>query len=109
MAKEIGEIKAHGSSKLPSQLLINPRENASVITLRNGRTLDEPVDEAIPQVEPILPPSHHETAPPKPKTAPKISFKESLVTHIPHLCPTRLAKPNKVEQEKEVLKTFRKV
>ena len=66
MAKEIGEIKAHGSSKLPSQPLINPRENASAITLRSGRTLDEP----IPQVEPILPPSHHETAPPKPNNAP---------------------------------------
>ena len=109
MAKKIGKIKAHGSSKLPSQLLINPRENASVITLRNGRTLDEPVDEAIPQVEPILPPSQLETAPPKPTNAPKVSFKEPLVTHIPPPFPTRLAKPNRDEQENEVLETFRKV
>ena len=105
MAKEIGEIKAHGSGKLPSQPLINPRENANAIKLRSGRTLDEP----IPQAEPILPPSHHETSPPKPKNAPKVSFQEPLVTHIPPPFPTCLAKPNRDKQEKEVLETFRKV
>ena len=109
MAKEIGEIKAHGSDKLPSQPLINPRENASAITLRSGRTLDEPIAEPIPQAEPILPPSHHETGPLKPKNAPKVSFQEPLVTHIPPPFPNRLAKPNRDEQEKEVLETFRKV
>ena len=62
-----------------------------------------------PQAEPILPPSHHETAPPKPKNAPKVSFKEPLVTHIPPPFPTRLAKPNRYEQENKVLETFRKV
>ena len=82
MAKEISEIKAHGSGKLPSQSLLNPRENASAITLRSGRTLDEPINEPIPQAEPILPHSYHETTPPKPKNAPKVSFKEPLVTHI---------------------------
>ena len=80
MAKEIGEIKAHGSDKLLSQPLINPRDNASVITLKSGRALDEP----IPQVEPIFPPSHHETTPLKPKNAPKVSLKEPLVTHLPN-------------------------
>ena len=96
MAKEIGEIKAHWSDKLPSQPLINPRENASAITVRSGRTLDEP----IPQAEPILPPFHHEIAPLKPKNAPKVSFQEPLVTHIPPPFPTRLAKPNRDEQER---------
>ena len=89
--------------------MINPRENASAITLRSSRTLDEPVDEPIPQAEPIRPPSHHEITPPKPKNAPKLSFKEPLVTHIPPPFPTRLAKPNRDEQEKEVLETFREV
>ena len=105
MAKEIGEIKAHGSSKLSSQPLINPKENASAITLKSSRTLDEP----IPLAKPILPPSHPETSPPKPKSAPKVSFKEPLVTHIPLPFPTRLAKSKKDEQENEVLETFRKV
>ena len=61
-----------------------------------------------PQAEPILPPSHHETAPPKPKNAPKVSFNEPLVTQIPPPFLTRLD-ANRDEQEKEVLETFRKV
>ena len=34
MAKEISQIKAQGLGKLPSQTILNPKENASIITLR---------------------------------------------------------------------------
>ena len=41
MAKEISQIKAQGSGKLPSQTIMNPKENASVITFRSGKQLEE--------------------------------------------------------------------
>ena len=42
MAKEMSEMRAsQGSDKLPSQT-INPRENASVITFRSGRQVEDP-------------------------------------------------------------------
>ena len=37
MAKEISQIKAQGSGKLPSQTILNPKENTSVITLKSGK------------------------------------------------------------------------
>ena len=57
MAKEISQIKAQGSGKLPSQTIMNPKENASVITLRSGKQLEvssKPIE-----------PSQLETEPPK--------------------------------------------
>ena len=41
MAKEIGHIKAQGSGKLPSQTIMNLKDNASVITLRSGKQLEK--------------------------------------------------------------------
>ncbi|KAL5547201.1 hypothetical protein UlMin_006888 [Ulmus minor] len=37
----VGKLEAQGSGKLPSQTVINPKENASAISLRSGKTLDE--------------------------------------------------------------------
>ena len=37
----IGRLEAQGSSKLPFQTVINPKENVSSITLRGGKQLDE--------------------------------------------------------------------
>ena len=37
----MGRLEVQGSSKLPSQIVINPKENVSAISLRSGRQLDE--------------------------------------------------------------------
>ena len=54
LAKELGEIRAQGPEKLPSQTILNSRENISSITLRSGKQ----VEDGHPKVEPI-PPSNH--------------------------------------------------
>ena len=41
LATTVGRLEAQGSGKLPSQTVINPKENASAISLRSGKTLDE--------------------------------------------------------------------
>ena len=65
MAKEISQIKAQGSGKLPSQTILNPKENVSVITLRNGKQLEE-VSSKPNEL------SQLETKPPKSKSPPKV-------------------------------------
>ena len=47
LAKELGEIKAQGPGKLPSQTLVNSRENISSITLRS----DKQVEDGHPKIE----------------------------------------------------------
>ena len=37
----MSKIEAQGSGKLPSQMVVNPNENASAVTLRNGKELEE--------------------------------------------------------------------
>ena len=41
LANTVGMIEAQGSGKIPSQIVINPKENVSAITLRGGKQLDE--------------------------------------------------------------------
>ncbi|XP_068667732.1 uncharacterized protein [Aristolochia californica] len=43
MATTISRLKAQSSGKLPSQTVVNPRENASVIFLRSGKEVEIPV------------------------------------------------------------------
>ena len=46
MAKEMSEMRAsQGSGKLPSQTF-NPGKNASAITLRSGRQIEDPKSKA---------------------------------------------------------------
>ena len=37
----MSKMEAQGLGKLPVQIMVNPRENASAITLRNGKELEE--------------------------------------------------------------------
>ena len=37
------KLEAQGSGKLPSQTIINPRENASAISLRSGKKVESPI------------------------------------------------------------------
>ena len=40
MATTIGQLEVQSSGKLPSQTIVNPRENASAIILRSGKEVE---------------------------------------------------------------------
>jgi len=40
LASSVSKLEAQGSGKLPSQTIMNPRENASAILLRSGKEVD---------------------------------------------------------------------
>ena len=43
MATAISQLDAQSLGKLPSQMIVNPRENASAIVLRSGKEVEIPV------------------------------------------------------------------
>ena len=43
MATAISQLDAQSLGKLPSQMIANPRENASAIVLRSGKVVEIPV------------------------------------------------------------------
>ncbi|KAL2242611.1 UNVERIFIED_CONTAM: Retrovirus-related Pol polyprotein from transposon 17.6 [Sesamum indicum] len=106
LASSVGKLESQG--KLPSQSVINPRQNASAITLRSGKELQEHVKEdntkrghdaerkPKKEIEVQQEQTEHEVDHPKP-----------LVTRPPF--PERFTKAKKEEEEKEIFETFRKV
>ena len=42
MASTINQLQSRDSWKLPSQTMVNPRENANEITLRSGKQFETP-------------------------------------------------------------------
>ena len=46
MTTAISRLEAQSSGKLPSQTIVNPRENASAIILRSGKEVEIPVKAA---------------------------------------------------------------
>ena len=46
MATTISQLEAQSSGKLPSQTVVNPRENASAIVLRSGKEVKIPLKAA---------------------------------------------------------------
>ena len=46
MATVISRLEVQSSGKLPSQIVVNPRENASAIILRSGKDVEIPVKAA---------------------------------------------------------------
>ena len=46
MATAISRLKVQSLRKLPSQTVVNPRENASAIVLRSGKEVEIPVKAA---------------------------------------------------------------
>ncbi|KAL2232540.1 UNVERIFIED_CONTAM: Retrovirus-related Pol polyprotein from transposon 17.6 [Sesamum indicum] len=106
LASSVGKLESQG--KLPSQSVINPRQNASAIVLRSGKELQEHVNEdgtkhghgvkrkPEKKIEVQQEQAEHEADYPKP-----------LVTRPPF--PERFTKAKKEEEEKEIFETFRKV
>jgi len=46
MATSISQLEAQSLGKLPSQTVVNPRENASAIVLRSGKEVEIPIKAA---------------------------------------------------------------
>ncbi|KAJ9170221.1 hypothetical protein P3X46_018345 [Hevea brasiliensis] len=105
LASSVSKLEAQGSGKLPSQTVMNPRENASAIVLRSGKEVDNQTP--------------HESMKKKKQGAKESEVPKVKVNTKPNLnkvnnfvlppFPCRLAKNKKKEQEKEILETFRKV
>ena len=104
LATTVSKLSAQGSGKLPSQTIVNPKENASVITLKSGKQLEPLTNKKKPVVIEDEIKEDTEITQPKVNSNPYISTK---INPLPF--PTRSARSKKEEQEKEILDTFRRV
>ncbi|KAL5570305.1 hypothetical protein UlMin_026880 [Ulmus minor] len=112
LATTVGRLKAQGSGKLPSQTVINPKENASAISLRSGKILDEAHKKPIKiSEEKDLSLEKDDATTPKEDTPPrKVNSNSSIPINVSSLpFPSRFATTKKEEHEKEILETFWKV
>ncbi|XP_065634275.1 uncharacterized protein LOC136069533 [Quercus suber] len=109
MATAISQLEAHSSRKLPSQIVVNPRENASAIILRSGKEVEIPVkaapallkqeNEQNVVVDKNVP-NNNEVS--KHKFLPLFDYKP-----VPPF-PQALAKSRKCEKIKDLYETFRR-
>ncbi|XP_039050452.1 uncharacterized protein LOC120191588 [Hibiscus syriacus] len=107
LASSVNRLESQG--KLPSQTIVNPKQNVSAITLRSGKELKEPSPLAHGRAldkkaekEVVAP----QTQKDQPKGLKSEKPKE-FVIESPF--PSRFAKSKKKAEEKEILKTFRKI
>ena len=59
MASTLSQIQARDSGKLPSQTIVNPRENVNAITLRSGKQLETPQKDNAQREENTITSSSH--------------------------------------------------
>ena len=107
MATTISQLEVQSSRKLPSQTIVNPRENASAIILRSGKEVEIPVKVAPASlkqekeqnivVEKNVP---NDDEVPKRKFLPFSDYKP-----VPSF-PQALAESRKYEQNKDLYETF---
>ncbi|KAL0391216.1 UNVERIFIED_CONTAM: hypothetical protein Scaly_0478700 [Sesamum calycinum] len=107
LASFVSKLESQG--KLPSQTIVNPKQNSSAIVLRSGKEFQENTEEndtkrghaqkRKPKKEVEIPQDQDDEAK---KDNPKV-----LVTRPPF--PERFTKSKKEEEEKEIFETFRKV
>ena len=55
----INQLQSRDSGKLPSQTIVNPRENANAITLRSGKQLKTPQKDNAQREENTIASSSH--------------------------------------------------
>ncbi|XP_044466609.1 uncharacterized protein LOC123196623 [Mangifera indica] len=114
LATVVGRLETQNSGRLPSQIVVNPEQDANftkninAITLRSGKELKDP-EKKIPKYAKekeieceIEPKEAQKLSPPAEKYMPP-----SVVTPPPF--PSRLAKNKKEQQEQEILEVFCKV
>ncbi|XP_062093502.1 uncharacterized protein LOC133799504 [Humulus lupulus] len=108
IATSLSQSELQNQGKFSSNLVLNPRENANAITLRDGKTYDPPTIPSSSNDAP-LPPTQstqqdkEETPTTSPKPKPIIS--NYVITP---LFRSRLRKTKKDEVEHEILENFRK-
>ncbi|KMS96968.1 hypothetical protein BVRB_7g180100 [Beta vulgaris subsp. vulgaris] len=111
LADTVGRLQAHSSNKLPSQPERNPKENASVISVRSDKELEIPIKTKDKSTVNQEQEATNETD--RAQHQQKVIDDIPLTTNpfsspVPY--PSRLLSKNKKrEQEKEVLDVFRKV
>ncbi|PIN21584.1 hypothetical protein CDL12_05712 [Handroanthus impetiginosus] len=104
LATSVNRLESQG--KLPSQTIVNPKQNISAIVLRNEKELKEPIKVA--QRNSLEKEAEKEvTIPSSQPQKPDGEKPSSIVVHPPF--PERFAKSKKEEEDKEILETFRKV
>ncbi|XP_052203084.1 uncharacterized protein LOC127808556 [Diospyros lotus] len=108
LATSVSRLEAQGSGKLPSQTVVNPRENVSVIMLRSGKEFDIPVQNPIE----LDKKTQKEEAENEAIISSKV-ISQTIVHNSdkpnPLPFPSRLSKSKKEDQEKDILEIFRKV
>ncbi|KAJ9168056.1 hypothetical protein P3X46_019630 [Hevea brasiliensis] len=105
LSSSVSKLEAQVSGKLPSQTVMNTRENARAILLRSGKEVDNQTPH-----EPIKKKKQGTKESKVPEVEVNTESKLNKVNNsvFPPF-PCRLAKNKKEEQEKEILETFRKV
>ncbi|KAL2251402.1 UNVERIFIED_CONTAM: hypothetical protein Sindi_2262500 [Sesamum indicum] len=104
LASSICNLKSQG--KLPSQSVINSRQNASAIVLRSGKELQENMNED-GTVGTCEKEARKKIEVQQEQTEPEEDHPKPLVTRPPFL--ERFTKAKKEEEEKVIFETFRKV
>ena len=108
MATTISQLEAQSLGKLPSQIVVNPRENESVIILRSGKEVEIPI-----KVAPASSKQENEKSIVADRNVPN---DDDVPMHkFPHLSnykpvppfPQALVESRKHEQNKDLYETFR--
>ena len=120
----MSRIEARTSGKLPSQPEINPKENASAMSLRSGKQLESllvkpskvsttsspSVTNSSPEALPLTRKDDcHSALPIDPSGQVSTPSPQIKTLYIPQPFPSRFKQSKEEEQEKEILETFRKV
>ncbi|XP_073061693.1 uncharacterized protein [Primulina eburnea] len=109
IATSVSKLEAQNSGKLPSQTVANPKENASAMVLRSGKQIDQKNTSPTKNTEEK---STNEEIEGESEKEPKVnskSFSSTISNAVVPPFPSRLEKSKKMDYEKEVLETFRKV
>ncbi|XP_027152320.1 uncharacterized protein LOC113752407 [Coffea eugenioides] len=108
-ASTINRLESQLSGKLPSQTIVNPKQNASAITLRSGKELPEPSKRISEQAIEEELEKEGNVSQPRALEQPDFGEKSTQVVTPPPPFPSRFAKSKKRKQEQEVFDIFRKV
>ena len=113
LANTVERLEAQGSGKLPSQTVINPKENICAISLRSGKQLDEvplkarEAKEETKQQKDLSFEKHEATTPIESGGPPKKMSKDPIPPIVPALpLPSRFVKSKKEDNKKEIFDTF---
>ena len=105
----MGRLEAQGSGKLPSQTVINPKENDSAISLRSGKILDEAHKKPIKiSEEKDLSLEKDDATTPKEDNPPrKVNSNSSIPINVSSLpFPSRFAQRKRKNMKRKFLRPF---